>query len=335
MTVGRDDHTATLLLDGRVLIAGGWGSDYRDVASAELYDPETGTFSATGSMTVGRAGATATLLLDGRVLVVGGWESADGGDPVMSASAELYDPETGIFTQTGSLPEARLSSTATRLLDGRVLVAGGGTASSRLDGDAAAELYDPQTGLFSPTGSMTSDRIFHTATLLRNGRVLIAGGLHDLSAELYDPATGTFSATGSMTIVEGGHVATLLSDGRVLVAGEAAEIYDPTAGTFTRTGPMVNACECGLGGLVTAPLLADGRVLVPDDRGSAQLYDPLSGTFSQAGPMSRHRYTFTDTLLADGRVLFVGARGPVCLMVCPSMTPDDDADRASAELYVP
>jgi hypothetical protein len=192
---------------------------------------------------------------------------------------------------------------------------------------------------------MTQARIFHTATLLRDGRVLIAGGNFDSSTELYDPATGTFTPTGSMTINQE-HVATLLSDGRVLVAGDVAELYDPATGKFTPTGSMLGSCNCmgSIGSSSTAPLLSDGRVLVPDTNldassnqvvGSAELYDPASGTFSQTDPMSRYRLGFTDTLLADGRVLFAGDQGPLCAMACPSMSPDDDADRASAELYVP
>jgi hypothetical protein len=346
MTIGRDSHTATLLLDGRVLIAGGEG--YDAARSAELYDPKTGKFSPTGSMAVGHEVATATLLLDGRVLIVGGWEYSDRNHRAESASAALYDPRTGAFAGTGSLKAPRHFQTATRLLDGRVLVAGGEIAND-YQGSATAELYDPATGAFSPTGSMTAPRIFHTATLLRDGRVLIAGGNGDSSAELYDPVTATFSQTGSMTIINQDHVATLLSDGRVLVAGEGAELYDPGTGKFSPTGSMINTCNCSgpIGSPGSAPLLPDGRVLVPDLTtdassnmiGSAELYDPATGTFSQAGPMSRYRFGFTDTLLADGRVLFAGDQGPVFGMAVPSFSKQEaaaiDAERSSAELYVP
>ena len=355
MTIGRDSHTATLLLDGRVLIVGGEG--YDEARSAELYDPKTGKFSRTGSMAVGHEVATATLLLDGRVLIVGGWEYTDRNHRVESASAELYDPRTGSFARTGSMAAPRHFQTATRLLDGRVLVAGGEIGGD-YQASVTAELYDPATGKFTPTGSMTAPRIFHTATLLRDGRVLIAGGNGDSSAELYDPATGTFSQTGSMTIINHEHVATLLSDGRVLVAGggdrggltyPSAELYDPGTGIFSPTGSMINDCNClgGIGSPSSAPLLADGRVLVPDLMGeassnligSAELYDPATGTFSQAGPMSRYRVGFTDTLLADGRVLFAGNQGYVRMMGAATLTPREnaanDADRASAELYVP
>jgi hypothetical protein len=354
MKVGRDSHTATLLLDGRVLIAGGGG--YDAARSAELYDPTSGTFTSTGSMTVGRDSQTATLLLDGRVLFVGGWESTSQTNRVESASAELYDPQTGTFARTGSLPQSRHFATATRLQDGRVLIAGGEIAGNT-EGAATAELYDPGTGRFSPTGSMTRARIFHTATLLKNGRVLIAGGNSDNSAELYDPGTGTFRATGSMTRVNQEHVATLLLDGRVLVAGRGndpsgisqAELYDPGTGTFRATGSMIHSCACmgPIGSPSSAPLLQDGRVLVPDEVsdasgnsvGSVELYDPATGTFSQAGPMSRDRSGFTDTLLADGRVLFAGNAFPMRPGGAPTLSPQEaaavEADQASAELYIP
>ena len=354
MTVGRDAQTATLLLDGRVLIAGGEG--YDAARSAELYDPKTGTFSRTGSPAVALDDSDATLLLDGRVLTVGGFEWTSKDNSVESASAQLYDPKTGTFSRTGSLPAPRHFQTATLLKDGRVLIAGGETPAEGM-GTATALLYDPATGKFSPTGSMTRARIFHTATLLRDGRVLIAGGNGDSSAEVYDPTTGTFSATGSMTIPDS-HTATLLKDGRVLIAGGSeaesgitrsyAEVYDPATGTFTPTGSMINETNCtgSIGDPISAPLLADGRVLVPDASsdsenpiGSAELYDPITGTFSQAGPMNRLRNGFTDTLLADGRVLFAGDTGVLFFAGAPTLTTKEVAGnaaaRASAELYVP
>jgi Galactose oxidase, central domain len=356
MTVGRDNAMATLLQDGRVLIAGG---DAYDLVSkgeppdgsrtAELYDPTTGSFNRTGSMLEPRGYGSATLLRDGRVLISGGISNG-----VAYASAELYDPATGTFSQTGSMAAGRHFDSATLLDDGRVLIAGGEIGSSS-DGSATAELYDPATGRFSPTGSMTEARLFQTATLLRDGHVLIAGGgIGVSSAELYDPTTGTFSATGSMTITEA-LTATLLADGRVLVVGVAtddgnighneAQLYDPATGTFSQTGAMIESCNCFDGG-TAAPLLADGRVLVPDlsfdgstPIGSAELYDPVTGTFARTGPMGSYRAGFTDTLLADGRVLFAGDQGPTSAPPAPTLSPQQivevNADRSSAELYVP
>ena len=188
MTAARRDHTATLLPDGRVLIAG--GADERGIygnslSSAELYDPKAGTFSITGSMTMGRFGHTANLLPDGRVLVAGG--TAGAADvPWSQASAEMYDPATGTFGPTGSMTAARRDHTATLLPDGRVLIEGGADSGTL----ASAELYDPATGSFRATASMTRDRQASTATLLADGRVLVAGGWDNgplASAELYRP----------------------------------------------------------------------------------------------------------------------------------------------------
>jgi len=327
MVHGHLDHTATLLTDGRVLIAGGVDESGENAAYAELFDPASGTFSATGSMTHIRIDHTATLLTDGRVLIAGGrsFTGATTSDysPVPEvrwlASAELYDPTTGKFSATGSMAEARFGQTATLLRDGRVLIAGGYGAAGSV---ASAELYDPATGTFSPTGSMATGRSGHTATLLSDGRVLIAGGLglpgSAASAELYDPATGKFSLTGSMTSAPLFDTGTLLQDGRVLIAGgsdgsaelASAELYDPATGKFSPTGSMTSGRHSH-----TATLLLKGRVLITggyDNQSaellydSAELYDPATGTFSSAGSMTHGRGGHTATLLSDGRVLIAG-----------------------------
>jgi hypothetical protein len=259
MTSAREDHTATLLADGRVLLVGGNDLGSHAVASAEIYDPRTGTFSPTGSMAIPRGFHTATLLPDGRVLIAGGDSAAwvDAG-PYL-ATAELYDPRTGTFSPTGSMAEGRAYHDATLLRDGRVLMTGGvtygGGDARGLTSLASAELYDPKTGRFSPTGSMTDGRVYHAATLLADGRVLVAGGCHDgrvyannphflATAEVYDPATGTFSRTGSMAEGRTWQAAAALADGQVLVTGgygdvvplASAERYDPATGTFGPAG---------------------------------------------------------------------------------------------------
>jgi len=243
MATDRTYHTATLLADGRVLIAGGCTDAFcnHTIASAELYDPKTGSFSPTGSMSTYRVNHTATLLSDGRVLVTGGCTDAFCNHTF--ASAELYDPKTGSFSPTGSMSTYRARHTATRLSDGRVLVAGGCTDEFCNHTIASAELYDPQTGTFDATGSMSAARDFHAATLLSDGRVLVTGGDDLDSAERYDPTTGTFDAIGSMTRARRNYTAALLPDGRVLIAGgndpsacgglykaavlDSAELYQP------------------------------------------------------------------------------------------------------------
>lgn len=344
MSSGRSTHTATSLADGRVLLAGGY--DFASpITSADLFDPRTDAFTATGQMATARGFDTATLLLDGRVLFAGGNPFTWTFPGPFIASAELYDPTTGTFGPTGSLATARNLHTATLLTDGRVLITGGNdTYGHSL---ASAELYDPKTGTFSPTGSMTTPRGFHSAARLPDGRVLIAGGGSAgwtgghfvASAEVYDPATGTFTATGPMTVDRALHATTLLADGRVLVAGgfnndnggskslASAEVYDPESGTFAATGSMADERTFD-----AAVLLTDGRVLITGGvrngwdyanlLDSAEIYDPGTGTFTTIGPMSGMRVSPTATLLPDGRVLIAGGyNGSV----------DDD----SAEVYDP
>jgi len=310
MTATRSQHTATLLLDGRVLIAGG------GVASAELYDATSRTFTATGSMTIAQDRRSATLLANstlpnyGKVLMTGG------GDLI----AELFDPKAGTFTATGSMLAPHLGQTATLLQNGLVLVAGGETAS--------AELFNPSTGTFTATGSMTISRSAHTATLLPDGRVLIIGGVQDFgagtttpipsgpgvaSAELYDPTSGRFTSTGSMSEGRSGHTATLLIDGTVLVTGTdyTAESFNPGTGTFSVAGGL-STSRCG----ATATLRNDSTVLVAGGRvcggrvgrsnATAELFAPESGGFVATGSLITARDGHTATLLADGTILITG-----------------------------
>ena len=244
MAVGRTYHTATLLADGRVLVVGG---SPPAATAAEIYDPATSMFSATANMPTVRAGHTATMLPSGEVLIIGGQN-----DEGTLATAELYDAKTNTFTATGSMAAPRTGHTATLLANGKVLVAGGAPSKALVTGgidisaspQVTAELYDPLTGLFVATASMSTGRIGHTATLLPDGTVLIAGGFKDYSssgrgyesynsAEIYDPVTASFSATDPMNTARFWHAATILRDGRVLFTGgigadlalASAEIY--------------------------------------------------------------------------------------------------------------
>jgi hypothetical protein len=276
MADARTKHTATRLKNGRVLVVG--GADLSDgidnLATAEIYDPATGKFTPTGSMAQGRAEHTATLLADGRVLVAGGY----GGGTNTLSSAEIYDPATGKFAPTGSMSVTRDRHTATLLPSGKVLIAGGlddGATSSSPGVLASAELFDPTTGTFTPTGSMEAARDWHTATPLGGGRVLVVGGAGAdqvtplASTEIYDSATGHFTATGSMQVARRNHTATLLLDDTVLVAGgdgvTTGEIYAIATGAFGSRTAM-------LGPISSAALLPDGRVLLTGD--TPQIYTP-------------------------------------------------------------
>ena len=261
MGTERAAHTATLLANGKVLVAGGFNST-DNLATAELFDPATGTFTPTGTMATSRFSHTATLLAhgptatNGKVLIAGGTA-----DP----KAELFDPATGTFTAAGAMTELRSQHTATLLTNGKVLLAGGTV-------DNAAELFDPATGSFALTGAMiTGDLMAPTATLLNDGTVLITGGFNFddgtfASAELYNPATGTFTATGDMTQPRANHTATLLDNGKVLVTGgfdaqahtvATAELFDPATGSFSTTGAPISVHTYH-----AATLLNDGIALV-------------------------------------------------------------------------
>ena len=334
LTTARAEHTATLLPNGKVLIAGGAGDGFQPLASAELYDPSTGMFTPTGSMTTVRSGHTATLLANGKVLIAGGSDSGVSFQPL--ASAELYDPSTGMFTPTGSMTTVQRTGLATLLQDGRVFVAGG----------TSAEVYDPAAGTFAPTGAYVDGSPLDwigTVTLLVDGRVLLTGCTGGTvqcafgATEVFDPQSGTFSRTGPMKDWDDVNTATLLMDGRVLFVGNEendgspgeAEVYDPAAGTFMSIGNAIAPHE-----FAAAVRLADGTVLItggqlPGGSGSdgTDLYLPASGTFASAGAMTVGRHEHTATLLNDGTVLIVGGYSG---WAWPTVAPD-----SSAEIYKP
>ena len=324
----RDSHTATLLLDGRVLVAGGTDSTGRALANAELYDPTTGKWTATGPLHTARFYHTAALRPDGEVIIAGGHT---GRDPLNDT--EFYDPAKGTWTAgpmiTNLLPALRSGHTATMLTDGKVLIAGGDAAGS-------VELYDPAIGKWTKTGSLNTARGSHTETLLRNGKVLIVGGngsgLYLSSAELYDPATGAWTNAGALSVNTIGHTATLLQNGKILVAGgegdrghlARAELYDSAADKWMPTGRLITPRAAH-----TATLLPNGKVLVAGGKNStfsvlasAELYDPATGKWTRTGELNVQRWRHTATLLSNGKVLAAG--GSVSVEAT-----------ASAELYDP
>ncbi|HTS56301.1 MAG TPA: kelch repeat-containing protein [Terriglobales bacterium] len=323
MTTPRSGHTATLLADGRVLLAGGDTTGFNTQSSAELYDPRIGTFTATGNMTTPRSRHTATLLPDGRVLIAGGVITKNSGaffSPL--ASAELYDPRTGAFSGTGQMSAPQFGHTATLLNSGKVLIAGVFYPSQDGAGCCSAELYDPDTGTFAPTGKMTVAGIASEANLLPDGKILVTKSDLQLGpppylvlshAELYDPLRGTFAFAGYTETNHDFPTTNLMMNGKVLIAGGdvgagdggsfVAEHYNPATQAFSRTGNMTVAREGH-----TATLLPDGSVLFAggDLAGSAEIYDSLKGVFIRIANMSTVRAVHTATLLGDGTVLVAG-----------------------------
>lgn len=339
LTTARSFHTATLLPDGKVLVAGGTQTTASSTtASAELYDPASGTFRSTGDMTTHRRGHTSTLLPDGNVLIAGGYLVAG---PAL-ASAELYDPSTGTFTATGDMITARGGHTAILLPNGKVLIVGGyGTAT--YPDIAAAELYDPASRKFTTAGAYVGRGgcdFCAPAILLADGKVLFPG---QYPAQLYDPVTDTFSPSG-MTISDPS-AATLLTNGKVLFAGgeslgrsSSAELYDPQTHTFASTASMAWRRVWH-----TLTLLPNGMALAAGGEtdtctgnscwfagsvASAELYDPSARVFLATGDMAADRELHTATLLKDGRVLFTGgvSYGGIGIY---------RGSLASAELYTP
>jgi hypothetical protein len=326
-------HAATLLADGRVLIVGGLvndGLDGRASALAELYDPDRGTWSATGKMRQARWGHTATLLANGRVLVAGGYD--DGRRPL--DTAELFDPAAERWTSTGRLTTGRGGHTATLLPDGTVLVVGGGGEITSGEGgprSATADRYDPTDGRWTATARLSQARTGHTATLLADGSVLVAGGDTSFAAvERYDPAGESWTATGSMSEGRFGHTATLIPDGTVLVTGgcacsdpgasKSAELYQPNTGKWIPTESMAKERI-----FHRAVLLTDGTVLVVGQGGrenpriSADRYEPGRAQWDATAEPGHTHIGSAATLLSNGKVLLAG---------------DYDGDQA-AELYDP
>jgi hypothetical protein len=323
MTTARMGHTATLLQNGKVLIAGGWQSVpggqhctgslhirsyFLDCVlllnSAELYDPSTGTFTATGSLNKTGLFHTATLLPDGKVLINWG------------ASAELYDPRTEAFSTIDGITSG--GNTATLLNNGKVLFTG-----------FPPDLYDPAEGTLVAAGAYAGTHgTLEAAALLPSGRVLIvgnAGCCDDFGrTELYDPATGTFSLTAPIfTDSSSSMRTTLLLNGNALVDdGDNAGVYDPSNGSLTVNGNLTTPRQDH-----TATLLPDGTVLIAGGDfaagNRAEIYRPGSASFSPIGDMTIPRFLHTATLLPDGRVLVAGG------------LPYTTTTTSSAELYAP
>jgi N-acetylneuraminic acid mutarotase len=340
---------ALFILIGLLMYSAGAPAWRAPAVHAGGFSPPPGTWARTGSLHHARAFAAATLLPSGQVLVAGGCQAPCGHDPEPSlASAELYNPRTGAWTVTGAMRHPRLQYTATLLPSGHVLVVGGCATADCSTILASAELYNPRTGAWTPTGSLHDARALQSATLLPDGQVLLTGGCGDpgcaitlASAELYNPVSGAWTTTGSLHDPRARHRTALLPNGQVLVAGgcipancstvlDSAELYHPRTGAWTTTGSLQTArCCVGLMLLHTGQALAIGGHDQTGASTSAELYNPVRGAWTATGSLSdarEYEVPETATLLPSGQVLVAGDGGGNNNGATPL---------ASAELYHP
>ena len=345
MHTARRSHTATILPDGSVLVAGGVdtsGSNAGSVSSTEIYNPVDGNWWPKGSLGTARTYHTATLLLNGTVLVMGGATASFGGS---TSSTEVYNPITGNWTTSGDLNVARSYHTAALIPDGSVMVAGGAPYS--LQGSlGSSEIYSPATGTWNPTGGFGTASSGHTATLLPDGTVLVAGGGFNSpplqNSQIYAPASRNWTPTATVGPPIAGHRATLLQNGTVLVTGgsdlinratHTSEIYDPVTGIWTPTGSLgTGRCHH------TATLLPNGKVLVAggtfDNTGyptsSAEIFNPSTGLWTPTGNLGKGRISHTATLLPNGTVLVAGG-----INFYAGGFPTDSSRLFNSEIYDP
>lgn len=337
---GYDYHSASLLPDGSILIVGGRG--YVELVHQQTlrYKPASGSFEADASLSTARAAHVAFSLPNGKVVVAGGFNPYSGGtafDPVFTSS-EIYDPATKAFSPGPDMNFPRRHHVATVLKDGRTLITGGiQLMGSGFGASPNTEIFDPTTSKFVAAERMNEGRWLHTATRLKDGRVLIVGGrnnnctsncpIYSLnSAEIYDPSTGIYTSTGSLQISRFNHTATVLQDGRVLILGgqttedlgtgndqvAAAEVYDPATGQFsTWTSLLVPRSSH------QAVELLNGKILIMGGlRASAvgtdqtEIFDPETGESHEGPLLNDYHARATATRLNNGEVfLFAGWNG--------------------------
>ena len=348
---------ATIVADSGKLyraVASNSAGNATSVAATLLVNAGPGSFSAiSATMGVPRANHTATRLANGTVLITGGFSSNVLPAPALN-TAELFDPTTGTFTAlTARMTSTRTNHAATLLPNGQVLLTGGQIIDNNGDGSTGSELYNPATQTFTAiTARMVSPRGAHSATLLPNGKVLLAGGFNAgngtlvSDAELYDPATQTFTAiAGRMSAERPQHAAVLLPTGKVLLIGgdgaargtslASSELFDPATQTFSLLSATLLTPRSGH----IAALLPSGVVLVAGGGtlnssnipasvvlNTVEIFDPASQTFS-ANPATliQGRFFFAAASLADGSVFMTGGG-----LVNPNLTV-----LSTAEVYRP
>lgn len=335
LITARTLHTATLLANGKVLVAGGEtpsGSGTVLTATCEIYDPATGIWASTGNLITARSRHTATLLANGKVVVIGGSSGS-----AATRSVEIYDPTSGSWASAGTLWLGRQGHTVSLLPNGKLLAAGG-----IFGGTAVAELYDPATATSEISGSFViTARVNHSAITLQNGKVIVAGGDGIggpfNTAEIYDLPTGNWNLTGNMVRARNLHATSLLPNGKVLASGDtfsspnSSELYDPAADLWTLTGNLISGRSEH-----TSTLLNNGLVLVAGGRDAntgqlppgSELYTAALGTWGSAGNLNTPRYQHTATLLPNGKVLITGGRNSATVLtgseiydVTPTPTP--------------
>ena len=344
MAAGRSDHIMVQLPSSPlVLVAGGTSNGTAVIKTAELYDPVTNTWRATGDMKTARRGHTATVLNNGKILVVGGYDGTNA-----LSTAETYDPSTGVWTNTiGPLAYTHRYHTATLLSDGKVLIAGGtvgplGTADAKY-----TEVYSPLAGTFSAGPLLPEERQGHTATTLSNGDVLFVGNSIGNGALVrtlkYDGTTFTWAhlaspavATGSLSKARYNHAASLLASGKVLVTGgfstdpTSAELYDPTARTWSSAGNMLASRAYH-----TSTTLLNGDLLVIGGYNGATSLNTLDYYFASSNTWSSSaqkllntpRAMNTSLMLSNGKILTLGSYCPLPSGVCTTYT--------SSEIWAP
>jgi N-acetylneuraminic acid mutarotase len=361
---GQPADAAVLLKDGRVLLTGGEDGRRTPFASAALFAPTTGTWTAAATMSTPRRLHTTTRLADGRVLVAGGIAGPPATPSTGVASAEIYDPAANTWTPVGAMLEPRFSHSATLLPNNKVLVAGGSAARSPESNRAlrGAELFDPATGQWTASPPMAEGRFGHPAVSLKDGRVLVVGGAMTIGrgqyaalgfCEIYDATANAWTTTGSLGSARKAHQATLLADGSVLVCGgdiagvnigwsfypysqSSFERFDPAAGTWSTLGDMSWGRSHH-----RAHLLGSGKVLVlgGTDNGTfdigfqnAGLYDPTAKTWTETAGMVAGRWAPATVTLSDGRVLVAGG---ITLSGAAAPVLGEDVVTASTEIFAP
>jgi N-acetylneuraminic acid mutarotase len=324
--IGRDSSTMIALPNGKVLMVGGAQLPSDASASVETYDPATGIWTTSAPLATARLLHTATLLPNGKVLVVGGIARTNTMNIGPLTSAEIFDPASGTWSNTGALPGGRFQHTATLLPNGKVLVAGGYANTNASTVLSDAEIYDPGSGTWATINPMQTPRAIHTATLLPNGTVLVAGGVNNNSsipnAEVYDPMAGTWTPIQGLNTARRLHTASLLPNGKVLVVGgrdntlaevASAELYDPASGSWTAVATLTTARFSH-----DAVLLASGELLVVGGYSyssgyatNAEVYGYANGSWANTSSLASARYEHTATLLPNGLVLAAGGIGNV------------------------